>query len=42
MKIIEENNEEEIKCPDCGYVVDIEDIICPICDRNIAVYEETV
>lgn len=34
---MEEENKEEIQCQHCGYLVDIEDNICPQCGRSIAV-----
>ena len=35
-------NEEEIQCPHCGYVADIEDNVCPQCGKSIAVYEDVI
>jgi len=33
-------NKEEIKCPHCGYVADVEDTRCPSC--GTVIFEGTI
>lgn len=38
-----QEKEEETRCPQCDYAVDIEDTVCPLCCKSINVlYEDIV